>query len=243
MTTETTALSIRGISVQVVRKPIKNLHLGVHPPDGRVRVAAPRALTDAAIRVAIITRLTWIRRQREAFAKQARQSPREFVAGESHYFMGRRYRMKVVELTSGKTGMVLRGKSTLELQCRAGADEAARERVIERWYREHLRALAAPLIAKWEQKLGVRVGAWGVKRMKTKWGSCNSSARRIWLNLELAKKSPDCIEYLVVHELAHLLVRTHDERFTALMDRHLPRWKQLRRALNAAPLAHEEWEY
>lgn len=243
MTTETTTLSIRGLPVSVVRKGIKNLHLGVYPPDGRVRVAAPRSITDAAIRVAVITRLTWIRRQREAFARQARQSEREFVIGESHYFLGRRHRMGVVEVTHGKTGVVVRGKATLELQCRPGADAPARQRIIDRWYREHLRNVAGPLISHWEGKLGVKVADWGIKRMKTKWGSCNAKARRIWLNLELAKKSPDCIEYLVVHELVHLIVRTHDERFKALMDRQLPRWKQLRIALNAAPLAHAEWEY
>lgn len=243
MTTEETTLSIRGLPVLVVRKKIKNLHLGVYPPDGLVRVAAPRAMTDAAVRVAVITRLTWIRRQREGFTKQARQSPREFTPGESHFFMGRRYRLKVVEVRSGKTGIIPRGKATLELQCRPGAGEPARQRVLDRWYREQLRTIAAPLIARWEAKLGVQVADWGIKRMKTMWGSCSQASRRIWLNLELAKKAPDCIEYLVVHELAHLLVRTHDERFTALMDRHLPKWKQLRKALNAAPLAHDEWAY
>lgn len=241
MTTEAHRMTVSGVRVAVVRKAIKNLHLGVYPPDGRVRVAVPLAVSDAAVRVAVIGKLRWIRRQQEGFAKQARQSEREMVAGESHYYLGRRHRLVVIE-ESGTAHVVARKRRTLELHVPVGCDAAKRELVLQRWYRERMRELVPPLIEKWQTELGVDVSHWGIKKMKTRWGSCNAEARRVWLNLELVKKPPECLEYLVVHELVHLLVRTHDERFHALMDRHLPRWKHVRRVLNAAPLANEAWE-
>jgi predicted metal-dependent hydrolase len=239
--TRTSELTIGGIGVSVVRKAIKNLHLGVYPPDGRVRVAAPLQVSNAAVRVAVIGKLAWIRRQREAFAQQARQSEPEMVDGESHYFLGRRYRLAFVEV-HGKGGVELRSRSILELRARRALSAEQRERVLQTWYRQRLKELAEPLIAQWQSTLGVPLQAWCIRRMKTKWGSCNTESRRILLNLELAKKSPECLEYIVVHELVHLLVRHHDERFQALMDRHLPRWRSIRRVLNAAPLAHETWQ-
>lgn len=240
MATETRELTVSGVHVAVVRKAIKNLHLGVYPPDGRVRVAAPLAVTDAAVRVAVISRLRWIKRQQAAFAHQPRQSRREMVDGESHYYLGRRYRLLTVA-AKGAAGVRLRNGRVLELHAPENVSGARRERLLQRWYRERLRELVPPLLDKWQAKLGVEVTAWGIKRMKTRWGTCNAGARRVWLNLELAKKPPQCIEYMVVHELVHLIVRTHDDRFHALLDRHLPRWKHLRRVLNAAPLASEEW--
>jgi len=242
MTTEAHSLTISGLRVSVVRKAIKNLHLGVYPPDGRVRVAAPLAVSDAAVRVAIIGKLRWIKHQRASFADQAREGEREMVAGESHYFLGRRYRLEVVD--GQRAGRVrLRNHRTLELQTKVGADVEDRTKLLHRWYREQMKALVPPLLEKWQAVLRVRVAGWGIKRMKTKWGSCNAEARRIWLNLELAKKPPECLEYLIVHELVHLIERNHDDRFTALMDRHLPRWRQYRKELNAAPLARETWSY
>jgi predicted metal-dependent hydrolase len=236
----TAKLTISNLQVSIVRKSIKNLHLGVYPPDGRVRVAAPLQLTNAAVRVAIIQKLSWIRRQRAAFAQQARQSAREMVDGELHYFLGRRYRLALVE-AQGKATVTLRNRSTLELRVRPALGPDQRHSILRAWYRQRLAEAAEPLIVRWESELQVPLQAWGIKRMKTKWGSCNTEARRIWLNLELAKKSPECLEYIVVHELLHLLVRQHDERFQALLDRHLPRWRSIRRALNAAPLAHDNW--
>jgi predicted metal-dependent hydrolase len=233
---------VSGVRVSVVRKEIKNLHLGVYPPDGRVRVAAPLAVSDAAVRVAVISKLRWIRRQRTAFDTQERESKREMVSGESHYFLGRRYRLVLVT-THGKGSVVLRNRTIMELHARPGLTAEQREHVLQRWYRESLRELAMPLLAKWQGVLGVTVEEWGIKRMKTRWGSCNAKARRIWLNLELAKKPPECLEYLIVHELVHLLVRHHDDRFHALMDRHLPKWRAARKTLNTAPLAHEIWDY
>ncbi len=238
MTTEAHHLTVSGVRVAVVRKAIKNLHLGVYPPDGRVRVAAPLAVSDAAVRVAVIGKLRWIRRQQASFEGQARQSERAMVAGETHYYLGRRYRLEVVNV-EGPSRVVLRNRTVMELRVRVGADVAERERVLQGWYRERLKELVPPLLAKWQSALGVEVAAWGIRKMKTKWGSCNAAARRVSLNLELAKKPPECLEYLVVHELCHLLVRCHDDRFHALMDHHLPRWAQIRKVLNAAPLASD----
>ncbi|MBN8610110.1 MAG: M48 family metallopeptidase [Deltaproteobacteria bacterium] len=240
MITETSTLVVGQLRVAVVRKSIRNLHLGVYPPDGRVRIAAPIGLSDAALRVAVIGRLRWIKRQQEGFERQARESPREMVSGESHYFLGRRFRLRVEE-GPGPGGVSIRGRTRLLLRAPVGSPEKQRAHILRRWYRARLRELAAPLIAKWEKVLGVTITAWGIKRMKTKWGSCNAKARRIWLNLELARKPPECLEYVIVHELAHLLAPRHDERFHALMHRHLPGWQAARRLLNASPLASEEW--
>ena len=240
MTTEAHTLSVSGVRVSVVRKAIKNLHLGVYPPDGRVRVAAPLAVSDAAVRVAIIGRLRWIERQRATFEQQARESRREMVRGESHYYRGRRYRLDVVE-ADGLPRVEVRGNQALVLHVRREWSAEDRERLLLRWYRDRLRELVPQLLVKWQSELGVEIRAWGIKRMKTKWGSCNPTARRIWLNLELVKKPPACLEYVLIHELTHLLARHHDERFLGLMDRHLPTWRRRRAELNAEPLAKEGW--
>lgn len=242
MNTESREIRVNGLSVHVVRKAIKNLHLGVYPPNGRVRVAAPLAVSDDAVRLAVIAKLGWIRRQRATFAAQPRQSQREMVSGESHYFLGRRYRLRVVE-HNGRGRVVVRNRTTLELHVRGDANARERERVLERWYRTHLREVVPPLLAKWERILGVQATGWGVRKMKTKWGTCSVDAQRIWLNLELAKKPVHCIEYLIVHELTHLLERNHNERFMTHMDRHLPQWRRARQDLNAAPLGHASWTY
>lgn len=241
-TTKTYQITVSGILVDVVRKDIKNLHLGVYPPHGRVRVAVPLTVNDEAVRLAVIGKLSWIRRQQAQFEAQPRQSQREMVSGESHYFLGRRYRLRVTE-QPGPSKVVLRSRSFLDLFVRPNTSAEQRERVLQRWYREQLRGLIPPLLAKWEPLLDVHVADWGIKRMKTKWGTCNIEARRIWLNLELAKKPVQCLEYIVVHEMMHLLERHHSDRFVALMDRHLPQWQLYRSELNAAPLAHETWGY
>jgi len=242
VSTETTILTVSDIQVQVVRKDIKNLHLGVYPPSGRVRVAAPRVISDEAVRLAIIDKLGWIKRQQAKFADQPRQSKREMVNGESHYFLGRRYRLRVRE-QAGPARVARRGLGTIELFVRPGTDAERREALLQRWHREQLRVLIPPLLEKWQAALDVQVTDWGIKRMKTRWGSCNVSARRIWLNLELAKKPVQCLEYVLVHELVHLVERHHNERFTSLMDANLPQWCQYRDVLNGSPLAHEEWSY
>lgn len=227
--------------VEVVRKNIKNLHLSVYPPHGRVRVSAPLRTTDDAIRLAIIEHLGWIHRQQARFEAQERQSERQMVTGESHYVQGRRYRLKVIE-HDGPSAVRLPNTRTLELWVRPGTDRPRREAVLNQWYRQRLREQLPALIARWEPVIGVRVAEWGIKKMKTRWGTCNIAARRIWINLELAKKPPACLEYIVVHEMVHLLERHHNEQFKAYMDRFLPHWKSYRDMLNQLPLAHEEWE-
>ncbi len=240
MNTETHQLTVNHINVEVIRKDIKNLHLGVYPPNGRVRVAVPLAVSDEAVRLAVVDKLSWIKRQQAKFIAQARQSQRAMVSGESHYFLGRRYRLRVLE-HQGAGKVMLRNKAILELHVKTETTAEQREKVLYQWYREQLKQLIPPLLEKWQPLLGVEVSAWGVKKMKTKWGACNTQARRIWLNLELAKKPVQCLEYIVVHELVHLLERHHNDRFTAVMDQHLSNWRIYRDELNQAPLGHENW--
>ena len=242
MTTENHHITVSGIKVDVVRKDIKNLHLGVYPPHGRVRVAAPLVVKDEAVRLAVIDKLGWIKRQRAKFAEQPRQSQREMVNGESHYFLGQRYRLRVHE-HDGPARVAVRGVASLDLFVRPGASAGQREAVLQRWQREQLKALVPPLLEQWQSAIDVQVADWGIKKMKTKWGSCNPSSWRVWFNLELAKRPVQCLEYILVHELVHLLERHHNERFTALMETHLPQWRQYRQMLNRTPLGHEEWDY
>lgn len=230
------------MAVQVVRKDIKNLHLGVYPPNGRVRVAVPLRVSDEAVRMAVVTRLAWIKRQRAKFAGQNRQSAREFITGESHYFLGQRYRLNVL-VQDGTAHVAIRNNRTIDLFVREGSDTGRRERVLLAWYRQQLKELIPSLIQKWEAIADVKVAEWGVKRMKTKWGTCNIKARRIWLNLELAKKPVQCLETIIVHEMVHLLERHHNDRFTALMDGFMPQWRHHRAEMNRAPLGHETWSY
>jgi len=240
MTTERHQISVGGLTVDVVRTDIKNLHLGVYPPGGRVRVAAPLAVGDEAVRLAVIARLGWIKRQQARFAAQSRQTQREMVSGESHYYLGQRYRLRVQE-HDGPPQVVLRGHAWLDLFVRPHTTHDQRALLLQRWYRGQLRMLIPPLLEQWQPVLGVQVTGWGIKKMKTKWGSCNSAAGRVWFNLELAKKPPQCLEYIVVHELGHLLERRHNQRFTGLMDHHFTNWRGLRDELNHLPLSHQTW--
>ncbi|MDE2798471.1 MAG: SprT family zinc-dependent metalloprotease [Gemmatimonadota bacterium] len=235
-------MDIGGIPVEVVRKDIKNLHVGVYPPGGRVRVAAPLRLDDDAVRLAVISRMGWIRRKRLEFEQQDRQSQREFVTGESHYFSGRRYRLKVIA-HDGRPGVQVLNNATLGLRIRPGDNREAREAILHRWYRRQLRDQLPPLLAKWEGKIGVKVAEVRIKKMKTRWGSCNVEDRRIWINLELAKKPTMCLAYILVHEMVHLIEPSHNDRFRDLMDAFMPQWRLHRDALNRAPLAHEDWRY
>lgn len=232
-------LTVRGIDVDVIYKDIKNLHIGVYPPLGRVRVAAPLRLDDDSVRLAVIQRLTWIKRQREQLRRAQRQSEREMVTGESHYVWGTRRRLRVVE-RPGRAHVEVEGERLL-LYAPADLDQDARLGVLQRWQRAQLRERVPALIARWEPIVGRTVPKWSIRRMKTKWGSCNRDTGHIWFNLELAKKHPDCLEYVVVHEMTHLLERNHGERFTRLMDQHLHDWAVRRDLLNSSPLAEEDW--
>ena len=235
-------IDVRGIPVEVVRKDIKHLHVGVYPPSGRVRVAAPLRLDDGAARLAVISRLGWIRRKQAEFEGQNRQSQREFVTGESHYFEGRRYRLDVIK-SDGPPAVRLLNKTTMEVSVRPGSDRDKREAVLHRWYRRRLRSRVSALLVKWEPKVGARVAEFRIRKMKTRWGTCNSAACRIWLNLELVKKPVSCLEYIVMHEMVHLIECHHNEEFRDLMDRLMPQWRLHRDELNRAPLAHADWRY
>lgn len=234
------SIEVSGIRIQIVRKNIKNMHLGVYPPDGRVRVSAPLHVSDETICQMIITRLQWIRRHQDKFANQQRQSEREMVTGESHYVAGKSYLLDVIE-HNAPAAVCMRNNTTLELRVRPGTDRDRREAILHGWYRQQLRERVPELIAKWEPVIGVSVAEWHIKRMKTRWGTCNIQARRIWINLELAKKPLQCLEYIIVHEMVHLLERHHNARFKAYMDSFLPHWRLSRDMLNEIPLAHEEW--
>lgn len=235
-------IRVNDLVVDVVRKNIKNLHLAVYPPNGRVRVAVPLLVNDEAVRLAVISKLAWIKKQQGKFMQQVRQSEREYVSGESHYFQGHRYLLNVI-YHDGPPKAVIRNNTWMDLYVRPDSDELQRARVLQGWYRKQLKEIVPPLIKKWEVELGVKSADWGIKQMKTKWGTCNIEAQRIWLNLELVKKPVRCLEYVIVHELVHLLERNHNERFTVLMDKHLSSWRLLRDELNAAPLANEKWTY
>ncbi len=236
-----TTLDLGGITLDVARKDIKNVHLSVYPPTGRVRIAAPLRMSPDTIRLFAISKLGWIRQQQRKLREQERETPREYLNRESHYVWGRRVLMKVVE--DNATPSVQLRHSTLILRVRPGTDEEARETVVAGWYRQLLRAAIPQLIEVWEPRLKVRVNGFFVQQMKTRWGSCNPTARTIRLNTELAKKPRECLEYLVVHEMIHLLEPTHNARFLALMDRHMPAWREIRAELNRLPARHERWGY
>lgn len=239
MSTASDYLTVAGIGVDVVYKNIKNMHISVYPPIGRVRVAAPDRLDEEAIRLAVVQRLPWIKKQRQQLRDAERQSEREMVTGESHYVWGQRLRLKLIE-TTGRPHVDVVG-SKLQLSLPVGSDSLQRRKLLEAWYRKQLKAAIPPLIEKWEPIIGQKVNGWTVRRMKTKWGSCNSDSANLWFNIELAKKHPSCLEYIVVHEITHFHERTHNDRFVELMDKYLPNWRAVRDELNGAPLADEEW--
>lgn len=235
------SIDLGDMHVDVVRKDIKHVHLSVYPPDGRVRISAPLHMAPDVIRVYAITRLDWIRRQQRKLLSQERQTAREYLDRESHYVWGRRYLLRIVEADAAST--VRLKHSTLELGLRPSSDIKKRRAVLEAWYREQLRAAVVPLLERWEPLLGVKARRILVQHMKTKWGSCNPLSGNIRLNSDLACKPADCLEYILVHELLHLIEPTHNARFQSLMDRFMPQWRQVRDELNRLPVRHEEWEY
>ncbi|GAB1257636.1 SprT family zinc-dependent metalloprotease [Aurantivibrio plasticivorans] len=236
------AMTIGKMALSLNRKLIKNLHISVLPPDGKVRVSAPNHLSDAAIRMAVVSKIPWIKKQQAEFASQARESAREMVTGETHYVWGKRLRLEVVTV-SGKQQLKKQGASKLKLAVNPDATVSKKQALLTEWYRDQLKEAIPRLLVKWERKLGVKASSWGVKKMKTKWGSCNTQRQSIWLNLDLAKKPPECLEFILVHELVHLLERSHNERFKSYMDKFLPDWRERRALLNRMPLAHENWQY
>lgn len=230
------------LSIDVVRKDIKNMHLAVYPPTGRVRIAAPLRVNDEAVKLFAISKISWIRKHQRNFEAQDRQAPRQYKERESHYFLGKRYLLKITE-HDAPAKVELRTKTYIDLFVRPNTTTEQKQTILNEWYRTELKKLIQPLIDKWQQQIGVTVADWQVKQMKTKWGTCNIEKKRIWLNLELAKKPIHCLEYIIVHELIHLLERLHNDRFLSLMEKHMPQWKFYREELNRLPVSHGEWTY
>lgn len=243
MIVQSAFIKIGELGIHLTRKEIKNLHISVMPPDGQVRVSAPDAMTDTAIRMAVIHRIPWIRRQQDAFAKQERQSTREMVNGETHYLWGRRYRLKVIESDTLKSQTVKLKSGKLTLTVNKGASDEVRLKLLTEYYRGRLKARAPDLIDKWSKKTGVTIRDWQIQKMKTKWGSCNIEEGNIRLNLDLAKKPLLCLEYIILHELLHFKERQHNDRFKALLDTHMPDWQSRRDLLNQMPLNQENWKH
>jgi predicted metal-dependent hydrolase len=234
MNTETS--EIGGIEIEIVRKSIKNLHIGCYPPEGRVRVAAPFGVSDDAIRVAILTKMQWIKRKQSQFRKQERQAERRFISGETHHLFGRSLRLEVQKWDKKVHRIGRQGSDRLIMQVPADSTTEHMRRWMNAWLKARLRTYAAPSILFWADRLERHPGKWGIRPMKTKWGSCNPDKRIVWLNSELAKKPERMIDYVVLHEMAHLVSPTHDSRFTDILDREMPRWKEIRSELNALPL-------
>lgn len=230
----TEVIQLGEVSIELTRRAVKHAHLAVHPPAGRVTLVAPPRMRLEVARAYAISKLGWIRQQQDALKAQAREAPRRFVTRESHQLWGRRHLLSVVERDE-KPGVAVDHRR-IKLSVRPGSDPAKRAEVMHAWHKALLHAEVPPLIARWERKLGVFVSAYFLQRMKTKWGSCNPKSRSIRLNTELVKKPKDLLEYVVVHEMLHLLVPNHDERFVALLDRHYPSWRVARDELNALPL-------
>lgn len=223
-------MDVSGIEIEVIKKNIKNMHLSVLPPNGSVRISAPKSFSDEAIKLFAISKISWIKKQTEKYQNQLRQSEREYVSGESHYFWGKRYRMETRH-TRGNSKVELQG-SKLILTVRPDSTAEQRSNTLNEWYRKQLRSKLPALFSKWEKAIGVCADEVKIKNMLTKWGTCNMTAKRVWINLQLAKKPPECLEYVVVHELVHLREKSHNKRFVAYMDEYLPDWRQRKNELN-----------
>lgn len=243
MIVKSVLIKIGELDIHLTRKDIKNLHISVMPPDGQVRVSAPDAMTDTAIRMAVIHRIPWIRRQQAAFAKQERQSTREMVNGETHYLWGRRYRLEVIELDDLKSQTVKLKSGKLTLTVNKGLSDEVKLKLLSEYYRGRLKARVPDLIDKWSKKTGVTINDWQIQKMKTKWGSCNIEEGNIRLNLDLAKKPLPCLEYIILHELLHFKERQHNDRFKTLLDTYMPDWRSRSDLLNQMPLGQENWKH
>lgn len=235
----TETIQLGDVSIAVTRKAVKNVHLSVHPPLGHVTLVAPIATRLEVARAYAISKLGWIRDQQTKLLAQARETPRQFVERETHTLWGRRYLLSVVEKDAKPT--VTRDHRRITLTVRPGSTQVKREDVMDEWHRTLLHQTVPALIEKWEAKLGVKVSGYFLQRMKTKWGGCTPRAGNIRLNTELVKKPKDLLEYVVVHEMMHLIEPTHSERFVALLTKHYPTWRDARMELNELPLASEVW--
>lgn len=232
---------IYDLEIDTVKKDIKNIHLAVYPPDGRVRIAAPLKTPDEAIKLLVTDKLPWIRKQQRKYHQQERQTKREYVSGESHYFLGNRYRLNVIQ-TNSKPKVEIRRKTHIDMYITPEMPLEKREHLMENLYRAELKKQIPALLDKWSKITGLSVREVKVKKMKTKWGTCNPKQQRIWLNLELAKKPTRCLEYVLVHELTHLKEKHHNEPFELLLKSYMPQWDQCKQELNSSVLGYSEWE-
>lgn len=234
-------MKLNDLDVEVIHKNIKNVHLSVYPPDGRVKVSAPVSMAPDTVRVFVISKLGWIKKQQNKLRAQEREAPREYIDRESHFVWGKRYLLKLDEKDAPPSVGLKHSKMLLSV--RPGTNRERRQAILEAWYRNNLKQSIPALIEKWQPRMGVSVQRFYVQRMKTKWGSCSIHSGSIRINTELAKKPPACLEYIVVHEMTHLLERTHNSRFIALMDQFMPKWRFYREELNRLPVRHEDWGY
>lgn len=241
MSIEMKQITLGDISVDVAQKDIKNVHLSVYPPSGRVRISAPLRMEMDTIRVFAISKLSWIKKQQNKFLSQVRETPRECITMESHYYLGKRYLLRVIEHDASPKIAIKH--DTMEMYIRPNTGLKKRQEILDEWYRQNLKEIIPGIIAQYEKIMKVTVNEFGIKKMRTRWGTCSRVPKRIWLNLELAKKPKEYIEYIVVHEMAHLLERRHNERFVALMDQFLAKWRFYKKGLNRIPLRHENWSY
>lgn len=241
MTIKQESFTIGSVEIDVVRKDIKNMHLAVYPPLGRVRLAAPMNTDLEVLRLFCISKLSWLKKNIKTFQNQARETARDYVSGESHYLQGKRYLLKIVHHKGHSKIEVVGNKIIFHTKEISTTEDRAK--VFKEWYRKELKKQIPKLLTKWESVIEVKANEWGVKQMKTKWGTCNIEDKRIWLNLELAKKPPICLEYILVHELVHFLERNHNDKFIAYMDKFMPKWRLHRNELNNLPIAHNDWGY
>lgn len=242
MNSNRTTLAVSDLMVELVRKDIKNIHLSVLPPDGRVRLSAPLGMTEDNARLAVVTRWSWIRKKQKEFSSQRREAFREYVNGESHYFDGQKYLLSLVDAKMAAK-ISIAGNGRIELHCRADASHLAKQRAFDNFYRHHLNSLLDQTLTRYCKAFNVQEPEVRIQRMRTKWGSCNAKNQRVLINLELAKKPRQCVEYILAHELAHLRVRHHNQEFLNVLESVLPDWAHRRDILNSMPLAYEEWAY
>jgi predicted metal-dependent hydrolase len=236
-----TQLRLGDIEVEVELKEIKNVHLSVHPPAGRVHISAPAGTNVETIRMFAISKLDWIRQRQAALRGQEREAPREYIERESHYVWGKRLLLRVVDVGDGPS--VVFTHRHLVLNVRQRTEFERKHAIVARFYRDQIKATVPNVVSEWAPRLGVEVKRFYVQQMKTKWGSCNPATQTIRLNTELSKKPKECLEYVVIHEMVHLLEPTHNARFVALMDRSIPQWQHTRQILNRLPVRHADWGY
>lgn len=241
MNTDRQQINLGEISIDVFFKDIKNIHLSVHPPSGRVRMSSPHRIKLDTLRVFAISKLSWIKKQQQRMKNQEREAIRDFINRESHYYLGKRYLLNVIEYNLSPKVEIKH--DMIELYIKPDTPREKRQSILYEWYRERLKELIPPYIEKWKKVMNVKVDEWAIKKMKTRWGTCNTKAERIWINLELAKKPIHCLEYIIVHEMVHLLERKHNERFKTYMNDLMPQWKHYKQELNRFPISHIDWSY